>query len=175
MASSVGPIEFVCFKWQLTTQERPSLSYQYKLRGLAKSIVFQHLYTTGCLSDYPDAVAFLAWRGRARNTSNRSSQITRACGNVNGETFAACVPPDMHNALTGAGVSGSSTQIPRLTTTEKNWIIQKVALEFISFNAGNYDLKLLMSQTINHTVFLLSALAIALTDCLMSHSQRPGR
>ena len=38
-------------------------------------------------------------------------------------------------------------------------------------NAANYDLKVLMWQTIIHGVFLLSALAIALTDRLMS---RPG-
>jgi len=37
-------------------------------------------------------------------------------------------------------------------------------------NAANYDLKVLMWQTIIHTVFLLSALAIALTDRLMSHT-----
>ena len=36
-------------------------------------------------------------------------------------------------------------------------------------NAANYDLKVLMWQTIIHVVFLLSALAIALTDRLMSH------
>ena len=36
-------------------------------------------------------------------------------------------------------------------------------------NAANYDLKVLMWQTIIHGVFLLSALAIALTDRLMSH------
>ena len=35
-------------------------------------------------------------------------------------------------------------------------------------NAANYDLKVLMWQTIIHGVFLLSALAIALTDRLMS-------
>ena len=37
-------------------------------------------------------------------------------------------------------------------------------------NAANYDLKVLMWQTIIHVVFLLSALAIALTDRLMSHT-----
>ena len=37
-------------------------------------------------------------------------------------------------------------------------------------NAANYDLKVLMWQTIIHVVFLLSALAIALTDKLMSTS-----
>jgi uncharacterized protein (TIGR00645 family) len=37
-------------------------------------------------------------------------------------------------------------------------------------NAANYDVKVLMWQTIIHVVFLLSALAIALTDRLMSHS-----
>ncbi len=37
-------------------------------------------------------------------------------------------------------------------------------------NAANYDLKVLMWQTIIHIVFLLSALAIALTDRLMSHN-----
>ena len=36
-------------------------------------------------------------------------------------------------------------------------------------NAANYDLKVLMWQTIIHVVFLLSALAFALTDRLMSH------
>lgn len=36
-------------------------------------------------------------------------------------------------------------------------------------NAANYDLKVLMWQTIIHIVFLLSALAIALTDRFMSH------
>ncbi len=35
-------------------------------------------------------------------------------------------------------------------------------------NAANYDVKVLMWQTIIHTVFLLSALAIAMTDRLMS-------
>ena len=37
-------------------------------------------------------------------------------------------------------------------------------------NAANYDVKVLMWQTIIHAVFLLSALAIAYTDRLMSHS-----
>jgi uncharacterized protein (TIGR00645 family) len=37
-------------------------------------------------------------------------------------------------------------------------------------NAANYDLKVLMWQTIIHVVFLLSALAIALTDKLMARS-----
>ena len=37
-------------------------------------------------------------------------------------------------------------------------------------NAANYDTKVLMWQTIIHSVFLLSALAIALTDRLMGHS-----
>jgi uncharacterized protein (TIGR00645 family) len=36
-------------------------------------------------------------------------------------------------------------------------------------NAANYDEKVLMWQTIIHVVFLLSAMAIALTDRLMSH------
>jgi len=36
-------------------------------------------------------------------------------------------------------------------------------------NAANYDTKVLLWQTIIHVVFLLSALAIALTDRLMSH------
>ena len=36
-------------------------------------------------------------------------------------------------------------------------------------NAANYDVKVLMWQTIIHVVFLLSALAIALTDRLMAH------
>ncbi|MCI5067797.1 TIGR00645 family protein [Acidovorax sp.] len=42
-------------------------------------------------------------------------------------------------------------------------------------NAANYDLKVLMWQTIIHVVFLLSALAIALTDRLMSHPAPPPR
>jgi uncharacterized protein (TIGR00645 family) len=37
-------------------------------------------------------------------------------------------------------------------------------------NAANYDEKVLMWQTIIHIVFLMSALAIACTDRLMSHS-----
>ena len=37
-------------------------------------------------------------------------------------------------------------------------------------NAANYDVKVLMWQTIIHAVFLLSALAIAYTDRLMSHT-----
>ena len=37
-------------------------------------------------------------------------------------------------------------------------------------NAANYDLKVLMWQTIIHIAFLLSALAIALTDRLLSHN-----
>ncbi len=36
-------------------------------------------------------------------------------------------------------------------------------------NAANYDVKVLMWQTIIHSVFLLSALAIAMTDRLMGH------
>ena len=36
-------------------------------------------------------------------------------------------------------------------------------------NAANYAVKVLMWQTIIHVVFLLSALAIALTDRLMEH------
>ncbi|MBL0943965.1 MAG: YqhA family protein [Hydrogenophaga sp.] len=36
-------------------------------------------------------------------------------------------------------------------------------------NAGNYDVKVLMWQTIIHIAFLFSALAIALADRLMSH------
>jgi uncharacterized protein (TIGR00645 family) len=42
-------------------------------------------------------------------------------------------------------------------------------------NADNYDIKVLMWQTIIHVVFLLSALAIALTDRLMAHSTPPAR
>jgi uncharacterized protein (TIGR00645 family) len=38
-------------------------------------------------------------------------------------------------------------------------------------NAANYDLKVLMWQTIIHVVFLLSALAIAMTDKLMVRSE----
>jgi uncharacterized protein (TIGR00645 family) len=37
-------------------------------------------------------------------------------------------------------------------------------------NAANYDVKVLMWQTIIHVVFLLSALAIAYTDRLMAHN-----
>ena len=37
-------------------------------------------------------------------------------------------------------------------------------------NAGNYDTKVLMWQSIIHITFLLSALAIALTDRLLSHN-----
>ena len=40
-------------------------------------------------------------------------------------------------------------------------------------NAANYDTKVLLWQTIIHVVFLLSALAIALTDRLMNHSSQP--
>jgi len=36
-------------------------------------------------------------------------------------------------------------------------------------NAANYDVKVLMWQTIIHVVFLLSAMAIAYTDRLMAH------
>ena len=42
-------------------------------------------------------------------------------------------------------------------------------------NAANYSEKVLMWQTIIHVVFLLSALAIALTDRLMAHSTPPAR
>jgi uncharacterized protein (TIGR00645 family) len=41
-------------------------------------------------------------------------------------------------------------------------------------NAANYDEKVLMWQTIIHVAFLLSALAIALTDKLMHHSPTPS-
>jgi len=37
-------------------------------------------------------------------------------------------------------------------------------------NAANYDTKVLLWQTVIHVTFLLSALAIALTDRLMSNS-----
>ena len=40
-------------------------------------------------------------------------------------------------------------------------------------NAANYDTKVLLWQTIIHVTFLLSALAIALTDRLMTHSSQP--
>lgn len=39
-------------------------------------------------------------------------------------------------------------------------------------NAANYDTKVLMWQTIIHVVFLLSALAIAMTDKLMSGAEK---
>lgn len=39
-------------------------------------------------------------------------------------------------------------------------------------NAANYDVKVLMWQTIIHVVFLLSALAIALTDKLLTSSHQ---
>lgn len=41
-------------------------------------------------------------------------------------------------------------------------------------NAANYDIKVLMWQTIIHVVFLLSALAIAATDRLMAHPAPPA-
>ena len=41
-------------------------------------------------------------------------------------------------------------------------------------NAANYDVKVLMWQTIIHIVFLLSAMAIAYTDRLMAHSSKPA-
>jgi uncharacterized protein (TIGR00645 family) len=40
-------------------------------------------------------------------------------------------------------------------------------------NAANYDVKVLMWQTIIHITFLLSALAIASTDRLMAPSHQP--
>jgi uncharacterized protein (TIGR00645 family) len=40
-------------------------------------------------------------------------------------------------------------------------------------NAANYDTKVLLWQTVIHVTFLLSALAIALTDRLMTHSSQP--
>jgi uncharacterized protein (TIGR00645 family) len=40
-------------------------------------------------------------------------------------------------------------------------------------NAANYDTKVLLWQTLIHCTFLLSALAIAWTDRLMSHSPAP--
>jgi uncharacterized protein (TIGR00645 family) len=41
-------------------------------------------------------------------------------------------------------------------------------------NAANYDEKVLVWQTIIHITFLLSAMAIAYTDKLMSHHQSSG-
>jgi uncharacterized protein (TIGR00645 family) len=41
-------------------------------------------------------------------------------------------------------------------------------------NAANYDEKVLMWQTIIHMAFLLSAIAIAYADRLMSHHDKPG-
>jgi uncharacterized protein (TIGR00645 family) len=40
-------------------------------------------------------------------------------------------------------------------------------------NAANYDSKVLIAQTAIHVVFLFSALAIAYTDRLMSHAEKP--
>jgi uncharacterized protein (TIGR00645 family) len=40
-------------------------------------------------------------------------------------------------------------------------------------NAENYTEKMLISQTVIHIVFLLSALSIAYTDRLMSHASTP--
>lgn len=42
-------------------------------------------------------------------------------------------------------------------------------------NAGNYDEKVLIWQTLIHIAFLFSALAIALADRLMSHSSADAR
>jgi uncharacterized protein (TIGR00645 family) len=42
-------------------------------------------------------------------------------------------------------------------------------------NAANYSDKVLMYQTIIHVTFLLSAMAIAYTDKLMSHSEHAAR
>lgn len=42
-------------------------------------------------------------------------------------------------------------------------------------NAANYDVKVLMWQTIIHVVFLLSAMAIAYTDQLMAHGKPAAR
>ncbi len=42
-------------------------------------------------------------------------------------------------------------------------------------NAGNYEIKVLMWQTIIHVVFLMSALAIALTDRLLSATHAAGQ
>ncbi len=39
-------------------------------------------------------------------------------------------------------------------------------------NAANYDVKVLMWQTVIHLVFLLSALSIAYTDRLLSHNHK---
>ncbi len=41
-------------------------------------------------------------------------------------------------------------------------------------NAANYDEKVLIWQTLIHVTFLLSALAIAYTDRLMSHASKPS-
>ena len=41
-------------------------------------------------------------------------------------------------------------------------------------NAANYDEKVMMWQTVIHITFLLSAMAIAFTDRLMSHHQSSG-
>ena len=40
-------------------------------------------------------------------------------------------------------------------------------------NAGNYEEKVLLWQTVIHVAFLFSALAIAMADRLMSHSVKP--
>jgi uncharacterized protein (TIGR00645 family) len=41
-------------------------------------------------------------------------------------------------------------------------------------NAANYEEKVLIFQTVIHITFLLSALAIAYTDRLMSHASKPA-
>jgi uncharacterized protein (TIGR00645 family) len=41
-------------------------------------------------------------------------------------------------------------------------------------NAANYEQQVLLWQTVIHVAFLFSALAIALADRLMSHTQKPG-
>ncbi|MEK8025473.1 MAG: hypothetical protein RLY78_2291 [Pseudomonadota bacterium] len=42
-------------------------------------------------------------------------------------------------------------------------------------NAGNYDEKVLIWQTVIHVAFLFSAMAIAMADRLMSHSHGPAK
>ena len=84
------------------------------------------------------------------------------------ETFVSCLHleehPDQPEWL--SHVNASVLKVKLATAIIG---ISSIHLLKTFINAANYDLKVLMWQTIIHVVFLLSALAIALTDRLMSH------
>ena len=84
------------------------------------------------------------------------------------ETFVSRMNLDGH-ADQPEWLSGVNASVLKVKLATAIIGISSIHLLRTFINAANYDLKVLMWQTIIHVVFLLSALAIAYTDKLMAH------